>query len=110
MLLAHGGEIRIEIRVKRDDLGDIPIELLNQGHVLHHIVGNPGLVVLVHLLNQKTVAIQHRLHLPQALVERRPHLGVALFGILHFSVGVPGGGGGADCGGGRAGAVEGLPR
>ena len=51
VLLAHGGQIRIEIREKRDDLGDIFVELLNQGHILRHIVGNPRLVVLVHLLN-----------------------------------------------------------
>lgn len=103
-LLAHAGEIGIEIGVERHDLGDIPIELMNQGHVLRHIVRNPRLVVLVHLLNQKAVTIQHRLHLPKALVERRPRLGVAFSGLLHLAVGVAGGRG-ADGGRGGGGGM-----
>lgn len=99
-LVAHGGEIGVEIGVEMGNLGDVTVEFLNERDVLDHIVGDPGLMVLVHLLNQEAVAVQHRLHLTEAAVESGPHLWVSFFGVLHLA------GGGADgVGGGGGGMV-----
>ncbi|KAL0359180.1 UNVERIFIED_CONTAM: Peptidyl-prolyl cis-trans isomerase CYP21-2 [Sesamum angustifolium] len=72
-LLNNVGKVRRQIRVKRDDLGDIPVEFLNQGHVLHQIVVDFRLVILVHLLNQGSVPVQHRLDLAEVLCEGGPN-------------------------------------
>ena len=83
-----------------NNLGDIPIKLLNQRHVFLHVIGNPGLVILVHLLNQEPITVQHRLHLMEALVEHGPGFGVAVLSILDFAIGLAGGGAdGCRCGG-----------
>ncbi|MCD7452481.1 hypothetical protein HAX54_017020 [Datura stramonium] len=53
--------------------------------VLHHIIVRPRLMVLVDLLNQQSVPVQHRLHLLESVREVVPHLGVA---FLHIEVSV----------------------
>lgn len=99
-----GGEVQREIGVQRDHLRYVLVDLLNQSHVLDHVVGGLGLVILVHLLNQRAVPVKHGLDLPEALAEHLPHLGVALEGV--FGVGAvlqqvddARGGGGGDGGG-----------
>lgn len=81
-MLACVGEIGIEIRVERDNLGDVPVEFLNQRHVFDHVVWHPRLLVLVHLLNQVTVTVKHRLNLPEALVQCGPHLRIPLLRLV----------------------------
>lgn len=53
------GEVRGEIGVHGDNFRDVPIEFLDESHVVHHVAGNSRLVVLVHLLNQHSVTVQH---------------------------------------------------
>ena len=77
MGVEEGGEVGVEVGVEVDDLGDVAVELLDQSHVLRHVVWDSGLVVLVHLLDQAPVAVQHALHLPEALVEAPPRLRIA---------------------------------
>lgn len=77
MVVEEGGEVGVEVGVERDDLGDVAVQLLDQGHVLRHVVRDPRLVVIVYLLYQRPVPIQHRLHLPEALVEPFPQLRIA---------------------------------
>ncbi|PON37564.1 hypothetical protein PanWU01x14_319360 [Parasponia andersonii] len=72
----EGGEVGGEVGVERDDFRDVAVDLLYQSHVLHHVVRDPGLVVLVHLLYQSPVPIQNRLYLSEALVEVLPNLWV----------------------------------
>lgn len=84
------GEIRGEIRVHRDHFGDVAVEFLDEGHVVHHVTWNSRLVVLIHLLNQDSVSVQHRLDLPESLVKGGPNLGVAFVGEAAV---VAGGGG-----------------
>jgi len=104
-VLANVGEIGVEIRVERDNLGDVAVELLNKGHVFYHVVVHPRLLVLVHLLNQLPVSVQHRLHLPEPLVQGRPHLWVAVLRLLHFPVWLSGGRAHRGVGGGGVVAV-----
>lgn len=85
-LMEQGGEIGREVGVEGDDLGDVTVDLLDEGHVLDHVVRDSRLVVLVHLLDQRSVPIQHRLHLPETLVKGIPHLAVAAF-VSRFSGG-----------------------
>lgn len=103
LLLANIGEIGIEIGVERNNLGDVPVEFLNQRNVFDHVIRHPRLLILVHLLNQETVAVEHRLNLPEALVHGGPGLGVAVLGVVELSVGIDGGG--ARGGGGVAAAA-----
>ncbi|KAK4273705.1 hypothetical protein QN277_017047 [Acacia crassicarpa] len=94
--LVHVGEFGVEIRVDMGHLRDVAVEFLNERDVLGHIVGDPGLVVVVHLLNEKAIAVQNGLNLLEAVVESGPHLRVALFGLLDLVAGgsSEGGGGG----------------
>lgn len=82
MLVADGGEIGGEIGIHGDDLGNIAVDLLNERDVLHEIVVNFGLMVLVDLLDEEAVAVEHGLHLPEILGEGGPDGGIAvdLFG------------------------------
>lgn len=84
-----GGEVGVKIGVDMGDLGDVAVKLLDERDVLGHVVGHPGLVVLVHLLNQQPVPVQNRLHLPEAVVECGPHLWVPLSPLLHLILGLP---------------------
>ena len=63
------GEIRRHIRVKRDNLGDVSVDFLNQSNVLDHVVWVLGLVIIVDLLNQNSVPVQNRLDLLEAGVQ-----------------------------------------
>ncbi|GMN41300.1 hypothetical protein TIFTF001_010523 [Ficus carica] len=81
------GEVGVEVGVEGDDLGDVAVELLDKSDVLAHVVRDPRLVVLVHLLYQRPVPIQHRLHLPEALVEPLPHLRISFLPALLCSGG-----------------------
>jgi hypothetical protein len=78
-LVEQGREVGGEAGVERDDLGDVAVDLFDERHVLHHVVREPRLVVLVHLLDQRSVPVQHALHLPKVLFEGPPHLGVSAF-------------------------------
>lgn len=77
MVVVVAGEVGVEVGVQRDDLGDVAVELLDEGHVLGHVVRQPGLVVLVHLLDESSVPIQHRLDLVEVGVEAPPDLDAA---------------------------------
>ncbi|KAF7816103.1 hypothetical protein G2W53_030072 [Senna tora] len=63
----------VEIK-KRQNLGDVTINLANQSNILHEIVRDLGLVILVHLLDQGTVLIEHRLRLTETPAQRVPNL------------------------------------
>ncbi|WVY89649.1 hypothetical protein V8G54_035163 [Vigna mungo] len=91
VVLESGGESGVEIGVEREDLGDVAVELLNEGHVLDHVVAEPRLLILVHLIDQAAVAVQHRLHLAEALIDRRPHHGVAIDADVFCGGGTTGG-------------------
>lgn len=73
------GETRRELRIKRDDLWNIPVDLLNQRHVLHQIVVDFRLVILVDLLNQRAVPVKHRLDLPEIAREGAPDRRISAF-------------------------------
>lgn len=88
--LEGAGEIGVEIGVKREDLGDVAVELLNERHVLHHVVAEPRVLILVHLLDQAAVAVQHRLHLVEDVVDRRTHHGVAVNAVVFSGGGAAG--------------------
>lgn len=77
--MEDGREIGREVRVERNDLRDVAVDLLNKSHVLHHVIGEPRLVVLVDLLDQSSVAIEHRLNLVEAGVEGLPRLAFFFF-------------------------------
>lgn len=77
--MEHSGEVRGEVGVEGNDLGDVAVNLLDEGHVFYHVVRDSRLMVLVHLLDQGSVPVQHYLHLPEPLVQGIPHLGVATF-------------------------------
>jgi len=100
LLVTNISKIRIKIRIKRRNPRNILIQLLNQTHVLHHIIRHSRLLILVHLLNYCPVPIKHRLNLPEALVQRLPCFGIAVFSILHVRVVVV-----CWCGGGTAAAL-----
>ena len=87
-----GSEVGPEVGVDRTDFRNVAVDLLDESHVLHHVVWNSRLVILVHLLNKRSVPIQNRLDLPEILAEVLPQLGVT---ILVLSVGDDNGG----CGG-----------
>lgn len=93
------GEISGEIGIHGDDLGYVPVDLLNESDVLHQIVVDFGLVVVVHLLDQHAVAVQHRLHLPEILGEGGPNRRIAFDLAAVFGGGRTGGL--ASCGGSR---------
>jgi hypothetical protein len=76
-LVEQGREVGGEVGVERDDLGDVSVDLLDERHVLHHVVRDPRLVVLVHLLDQRSVLVQHALHLTKVPFEGLPQPGVA---------------------------------
>lgn len=86
LLVTNIREIRIEIGIKRSNLRDISIKLLNQRHVFHHVIRHSRLLILVHLLNNCSVPVKHRLNLPETLVQCRPRLGIAVFCVLHVGV------------------------
>ena len=100
LLVTNISKIRIKIRIKRSNLRNIPIQLLNQTHVLHHIIRHSRLLILIHLLNYCPVPVKHRLNLPEALVQRLPCFGITVFSILHVRVVVV-----CWCGGGTAAAL-----
>lgn len=61
----------------------------DEGHVFYHVVAEPGVLVLVDLLDQESVTVQHRRHLTEAFVERFPHRRVAVvFGCGRAAGGV----------------------
>jgi len=91
VILEGGGEIGVEIGVEREDLGDVAVELLNERHVLDHVVAEPRLLILVHLFDQAAVAVQHRLHLAEALVDRCPHHRVGVHAVVFGSGAAAGG-------------------
>ena len=91
VVLEGGGEIGVEVGVEREDLGDVAVELLNEGHVLDHVVAEPRVLILVHLIDQVAVAVQHRLHLAEALIDRRPHHGVGADAVVFGGGGSAGG-------------------
>ncbi|KAJ8437934.1 hypothetical protein Cgig2_031450 [Carnegiea gigantea] len=71
-------EINREIRVNTHNLVDIPVDFTNQGDILDQILRNLRLMILVHLLNQRSVLIKHRLNSLNSSAQRLPRLGVAL--------------------------------
>lgn len=99
MLVTDAGEISGEIGIHGDDLGYVAVDLLNESDVLHQIVVDFGLVVVVHLLDQRAVAVEHRLHLPEILREGGPNRRIAFDLAAVFGGGRTGGL--ASCGGSR---------
>ena len=73
------GEIGGEIGVKRNDLGDVAVYLLDESLVLDHVVWDSRLVILVHLLDQNSVPVQHGLNLSEIMVQAVPNLGIPAF-------------------------------
>ena len=71
-VLKRRREIRRQIRVHIHNLGDVPIEFLNQRHILHHVIRALGLVILVHLLDEGSVPVKNRLHQLETFFEIRP--------------------------------------
>ncbi|KAG6415927.1 hypothetical protein SASPL_123346 [Salvia splendens] len=76
VLVADGGEIGGEIGIHGDDLGNVTVDFLNERDVLDEIIVEFGLVVVVDLLDEEAVAVEHRLHLPEVLGEGRPNGGI----------------------------------
>lgn len=113
-LMELRGEIGGEIGVKRNDLRDVAVYLLDESHVLDHVVWDSRLVILVHLLDQNSVPVQHGLNLSEIMVQAVPNLGVPAFlggGFGQVLVVVVGGGVGHGGLGGccrRGGAVIGC--
>lgn len=66
--MKDGGEIGRQIRVKRNNRGDVPIKFLDECNVFDHVVGDLGLVILVDLLNQHAIPVQNGLNLLETLV------------------------------------------
>lgn len=81
-MVKEGGEIGGEVGVKRNDLGDVAVDLLDKTHVLDHVVGDSRAVVVVHLLDQGSVPIQYGLYLAEPAVKLVPHL--RILGFLFF--------------------------
>lgn len=86
LLVTNTREIRIEIRIKRSNLRDIPIKFLNQRDVFHHVIRHSRLLILVHLLNNCSVPVKHRLHLPETLVQCRPRFRIAVLRVVDVGV------------------------
>lgn len=111
LIMELRGEIGGEIGVKRNDLGDVAVYLLDESNVLDHVVWDSRLVILVHLLDQNSVPVQHGLYLSEIMVQAVPNLGVpALLGdgfgqvlvVVVVGGGVGHGGLGGCCRGGGA--------
>ena len=113
LIMELRGEIGGEIGVKRNDLGDVAVYLLDESHVLDHVVWDSRLVILVHLLDQNSVPVQHGLNLSEIMVQAVPNLGIpALLGggfgqvlvavVVVVGGGVGHGGLGGCCRGGGA--------
>lgn len=99
MVVEGSGEIRGEIRVHGDNFRDVSIEFLDESNVVDHVARNSRLVILVYLLNQCSVPVQHGLDLPEGLVKGVPHLGV-VFVREAVVLAVVAGGGCSGSGGG----------
>lgn len=78
MVVADGGEIGGEIGIHGDDLGNIGVDFLNERDVVDEIIVEFGLVVVVDLLDEEAVAVEHRLDLPEILGEGRPNGRIAV--------------------------------
>lgn len=85
-LLTNTSEIRIKIGIQRSNLWNVSIKFLNQRHVFYHVICHSRLLILVHLLNYCPVPVKHRLHLPETLVQCRPHLGIAVLCFLQVRI------------------------
>nr|GMD23834.1 hypothetical protein PanWU01x14_319360 [Ipomoea batatas] len=85
-LVNDAGEIDGEIGIHSNDFGDIPVDLSNQIHVPGDVIRKLRLVVLVDLLNQIPVLIQHRLDISETLAQRLPRLLITLLAAAFLSL------------------------
>lgn len=59
VVMESSREIRGEIRVHGNNFRDVSIKFLDQSNVVNHVAWDSRLVILIHLLNESSVSVEH---------------------------------------------------